>query len=116
MECIRKQTYSGRRGTVPCPTQGCVHRRFSIDGNSFIAEEASEVDCLLQLRLRVGDSEDPRRPHIIRGKVWSDNVGDYVEREFTLTDAQYELVRNHGARFSIISEDVAGLVNWEEGV
>lgn len=122
MECLRGQTFAGRRGTIPCPTQGCLHRRFSIDSNTFVAEETSKADCLLQLRLRTGDTPDPSRPHvvrgkvwIVRGKVWSDSAGNYVERDFELTDAQYELVREHSARFSLIDDPDGGarLIDFE---
>ena len=99
MECLRAKTVAGRRGTIPCPTEGCLHRRFSIDSNSFVAEEAPKTDCLLQLRLRAGDSQNPL---FARGYVW---VGDeYREVTVDLTPAQYELVRDHGARFSFIDD------------
>jgi len=114
MECLREQTVAGRRGTVPCPTEGCLHRRFSIDSNSFIAEEASKTDCVLQLRLRAGDSSDAGYPHIIRGMVFNSELDEYVEREFVLTDAQYDLVRGNAGRFSLAEDGAINLINFEE--
>lgn len=115
MECLREQTVAGRRGTVPCPTKGCLHRRFSIDSNSFVAEEAPTTHCVLQLRLRTGDTPDARYPHIINGAVLDVESDEWVTREFVVTDVQYDLIRKHAGRFSVVEEDGAvRIIRFEE--
>lgn len=58
MACLRESAVDGRFGTLSCYEEGCVFRLNSTDGSTWTSSEASEADCVLQLRLRAGDPED----------------------------------------------------------
>lgn len=62
MACLREQALDGRLGTVSCNEEGCVFRRFSRFGSETTFGESPEAYCVLQLRLRAGDSEDAEDP------------------------------------------------------
>lgn len=56
MACLRGQTPNGRLGVVQCDEEGCEFRRITDCLAGVLVEGASEGDCVLQLRLRAGDS------------------------------------------------------------
>lgn len=58
MACLRRQAPNGRIGVIPCDEKGCLHSLVSLGRGPWAVENASQTDCLLQLRLRAGDAED----------------------------------------------------------
>src|SRR5207344_3098513 len=67
MACLRESPLDGRVGIIPCDEEGCLFGRITNRSGSIIADEASEADCLLQSRLRAGDSENFEREVDRRG-------------------------------------------------
>ena len=60
MACLREQALEGRGGAIQCDEEGCELRLKSFAGVGIIDDDPSEPDCLLQLRLRAGDSAGSR--------------------------------------------------------
>ena len=58
MACLREQTPDGRFGTLSCDEEGCLFRCIKNPSNSEIVALSPETDCVLQLQLRAGHSED----------------------------------------------------------
>lgn len=61
MACLREQADQERIGDVQCSEEGCQFRQFAAGSRFLIDNEAPQVDCLLQLRLRAGDAEESWR-------------------------------------------------------
>lgn len=59
MTCLRAQALEGRRGALQCDEEGCDFRLRTPEGSPLADAETSPDYCLLQLRLRAGDSEEP---------------------------------------------------------
>lgn len=76
MACLRESAVDGRFGTLSCDEEGCIYTRFQVRGDSFAYDNSSEADCVLQLRLRAGDSEDTLRERYegFVGRVISDDA------------------------------------------
>jgi len=66
MACAREAAADGRVGTLPCDETDCLFGRVTLRGNQITIENTSQTDCVLQFRLRAGDSEGgsegPRNP------------------------------------------------------
>lgn len=96
MACLREQASDGRLGTISCDETGCLFRRIEAESDTAVAYETPKADCLLQLRLRTGDSTNPRWA---KARVWDGHR--YVEITVDLTEAQYKLVRDKSDRYSL---------------
>lgn len=105
MACLRKQTLEGRRGTVHCDEEGCEFAWVETGRDTVPFLKASEADCLLQLRLRTGDSKDTGLT--AKGRIWNPVDKEYVELEFDLTPAQHKLLTEGVTdKFSIFNDKV----------
>lgn len=60
MACLRESSFEGRIGVVQCDEEGCEFRREQVGGPVYAPGDTSTGDCILQLRLRAGDTEKPR--------------------------------------------------------
>lgn len=68
MACIRESPVEGRLGTIRCDEEGCQFARLQARGGTSLVVAPSEADCVLQLRLRAGESEEAvsdEQPRII---------------------------------------------------
>jgi len=57
MACLREQTVTRGDGIVQCNEEGCQLRSHATRGGARIDNYPPETDCVLQLRLRAGDTE-----------------------------------------------------------
>lgn len=60
MEHIHGGAAEGHSGPVSCQQEACQLGSVAPECCPYVAGEASQADCLLQLRLRVGTAKDPR--------------------------------------------------------
>lgn len=103
MACLRKQAPDGRIGTVSCDEEGCVFTRVSTSSRASSVTETPETDCLLQLRLRTGDT--PEGALTATGRIMDPTGGPhFVDVEFELSVAQYNLLRDHSAEYGISTD------------
>lgn len=82
MACLRESSLEGRSGALQCDEEGCKFRLFKTSDGSELTPLSPETDCVLQLRLRTGDSEEPCYESNPDGSIaWDLNVPMYT-RDF----------------------------------
>lgn len=123
MACLREKALDGRLGTVPCNEEGCVFGSIETDGRTVSISKTSAFDCVLQSRLRAGDSENPSElgfepepewPIKVRGVLSDPWGGPHTATvEIALTEKQYNAIRDSTAAVELDPDYVVRLAGEE---
>src|ERR1044072_6319137 len=102
MACLREQAPDGRVGVISCDEEGCLFRRITNRGGTITADDTSASDCVLQLRLRAGDSED---------SIASESVGERRVDSGSEAEAGQSETREGRSYEQVVSDEVKRAVS-----
>src|SRR5690606_1585736 len=95
MACLRESPSEGRRGTLHCDEEGCDFAYIAVDRTNPNSPREIKGDCVLQLRLRAGDAEEPLTEERIRQIVREEIGNSMFERDKRAMCRHWVLVPAH---------------------